>query len=99
VSSSTAESRQETDNPNVEIDHSSIPVEQASNNVKEETKLVDPLRWFGILIPPALRSAQGSFVQAVEGPLPGLINIMKEMRSLESEVRRLRKDVKRHAIE
>jgi coiled-coil domain-containing protein 115 len=54
----------------------------------------DPLSWFGILVPPALRSAQGSFAQAVEC-LPRLAEVSREMRLLESEIGRSRKDLKR----
>ncbi|KAF2184836.1 hypothetical protein K469DRAFT_727048 [Zopfia rhizophila CBS 207.26] len=55
----------------------------------------DPLRWFGILVPPALRTAQSSFVSAVEGPIPHLVFLMKELRKLEVDIGRLRKQLKK----
>ncbi|MCJ1395376.1 hypothetical protein MMC18_008260 [Xylographa bjoerkii] len=50
----------------------------------------DPLNWFGILIPPALRTAQASFRSALNEAVPNLINISVEMRDLEAEVEGLR---------
>ncbi|KAG6000099.1 hypothetical protein E4U43_001695 [Claviceps pusilla] len=51
----------------------------------------DPLRWFGILTPPPLRSAQAHAVEAVEQVIPQLVSIAAEMQHLEIEVRRARK--------
>ncbi|KAG6011762.1 hypothetical protein E4U54_007918 [Claviceps lovelessii] len=51
----------------------------------------DPLRWFGILSPPPLRSAQAHAVEAVEQVIPQLVSIATEMQHLEIEVRRARK--------
>lgn len=53
----------------------------------------DPLRWFGILVPPALRSAQTAFVAAVKDPIPKLASVMAEMRDVEEEVERLRGEI------
>lgn len=55
----------------------------------------DPLDWFGILIPPALRTSQGNFKDAVSGLLPALASISKEMREVEIEVRRARKRLRK----
>lgn len=55
----------------------------------------DPLRWFGVLVPPALRSAQASFVSAVEGPVIELSSLMKELRQQEIEIGRVRKQIKK----
>ncbi|PGH00172.1 hypothetical protein AJ80_09226 [Polytolypa hystricis UAMH7299] len=46
----------------------------------------NPLRWFGILVPPALRQAQASFISAVETPIPALAGVVAEMRDIESKV-------------
>ncbi|KAG5925111.1 hypothetical protein E4U42_004477 [Claviceps africana] len=51
----------------------------------------DPLRWFGILAPPPLRSAQAHAVEAVEHVIPQLVSVAAEMQHLEIEVRRARK--------
>jgi hypothetical protein len=67
--------------------------------VKEEKdvsqKSVDPIRWYGVLVPPALRAAQSQFISAVEGPIPRVANLSKEMRILEIEVGRTRKTMKK----
>lgn len=55
----------------------------------------DPLRWFGILVPSALRSAQSYFASAVEGPLCQIANLSKDLRQQEMEIGRLRKQLKK----
>jgi cytoskeletal protein RodZ len=60
-----------------------------------ETTLVDPIRWFGILVPPALRSAQASFVASVKGPIPQLSTLASELRGTEVDIGRLRKQIKK----
>ena len=54
----------------------------------------DPLKWFGILIPPALRVSQAAFQNAIT-MVPKLAALDVEMRALEIEIRRTRKKVKR----
>jgi hypothetical protein len=70
-----------------------------SNDKKQETKAAekptDPLKWFGILVPPALRTAQSTFVGAVEGPIPQLATIVRDLRTQEIEIGRLRKQMKK----
>lgn len=72
---------------------------QNSEKTKEETnsteKPTDPLRWFGILVPPALRTAQSTFVGAVEGPIPQLVTILRDLRTQEIEIGRIRKQIKK----
>ncbi|KAF2146232.1 uncharacterized protein K452DRAFT_294815 [Aplosporella prunicola CBS 121167] len=55
----------------------------------------DPIRMFGILVPPALRTSQAHFVRAVEGPVPRLANLAAELRALEIEIGRARKAVRK----
>jgi hypothetical protein len=67
-------------------------------NAKEEetnSKPIDPIRWYGVLVPPALRAAQSQFVSAVEGPIPRVVNLSKELKILEIEVGRTRKTMKK----
>lgn len=54
----------------------------------------NPLKWFGILIPPALRSAQTSFKGAVVDAVPGLASVVHEMRAVEYEVRQTRERIR-----
>lgn len=51
----------------------------------------DPLRWFGVLTPLALRQTQACAIDAVERVIPRLVTVDTAMRDLEIEVRRARK--------
>ncbi|KAL8655520.1 MAG: hypothetical protein Q9210_000826 [Variospora velana] len=73
-------------------------IEDCASTAKEsepEVCISDPLKWFGILVPPALRACQSSFKHAVEGLIPSLANISNEMKSLEIEIRRTRKKIRK----
>lgn len=82
-------------------------MEEEASDMEEKTKsrsatastldLHDPLRWFGILIPPTLRHAQRSFVSAVldEDTLARSVNAARGMRQLEVEIRKLRKAIRK----
>ena len=73
--------------------HGQVPVftVDASDEGDAKGKRHDPLRWFGILTPPALRSAQTAAIEAVQDVIPKLASVDAEMKSLEIEVRRARK--------
>lgn len=51
----------------------------------------DPIRWFGLLTPLALRQTQASAIDTVERVIPRLVTVVAEMRQVEIEVRRARK--------
>ncbi|KAK6177456.1 hypothetical protein SNE40_015552 [Patella caerulea] len=57
------------------------------SDIKEET-VIDPLKWFGVLVPQNLRKSQSSFKQAVESVVTianlkhSIINLQTEYRSL-----------------
>lgn len=82
-------------------DTSSPPPTADSNDkaeqVKNETILTrrnnknDPLRWFGVLTPMALRQTQACTVQTVEDIIPRLVSVDAAMRQVEIEVRRAKK--------
>jgi hypothetical protein len=65
--------------------------DKPSTKNPSSTKKNDPLRWFGILTPPALRQAQSHAIQAVERLIPQLATISAEMAAVELAVRRARK--------
>ncbi|KAH7381633.1 hypothetical protein BKA66DRAFT_530897 [Pyrenochaeta sp. MPI-SDFR-AT-0127] len=71
------------------------PSADTAESTKKHAKPKDPLRWFGILVPPALRTAQSTFVAAVEGPIPQLATIARDLRAQEIEIGRVRKQVKK----
>lgn len=58
-------------------------------------KPLDPLRWFGILVPPALRTAQATFITAVEGPVARVATLAMDLRCQEVEIGRVRKQIKK----
>ncbi|RYP22248.1 hypothetical protein DL765_001762 [Monosporascus sp. GIB2] len=58
---------------------------------REETRRRDPLRWFGLLTPMALRQAQAQSIRAVEQVIPRLVSVSADMAQVEIEVRRARK--------
>lgn len=59
----------------------------------------DPIHWYGILVPPSLRTAQRSFTQAIQGQVPELAGTIVEMRALEERITRLRKELGTPSIE
>ena len=73
----------------------SAPGESDEKEEQREQNVADPLRWFGILVPSALRSAQANFISAVEGPIPLIVNLTKELHGLEHEISRLKKSAKK----
>ncbi|CAN9241810.1 unnamed protein product [Alternaria sp. RS040] len=81
-----------TPDPNSQSSQSSEKAKEESSSTEKPT---DPLRWFGILVPPALRTAQSTFVSAVEGPIPQLVTILRDLRTQEIEIGRIRKQIKK----
>jgi coiled-coil domain-containing protein 115 len=86
LESSSAGSRLETD-PSV------VNVSISKATLDPEPK--DPITWFGVLLPTALRSAQASFSQVVDGGIPKVLNVSSQLRLLEIEIGRLRKSIKK----
>ncbi|KAL1301418.1 hypothetical protein AAFC00_005675 [Neodothiora populina] len=82
----------EKDESKVEGDEKST---DTANGKKPPKQPPNPLHWYGILVPYQLRQAQGSFISAVEGPIGEAVTTAHEMRRLEVEIRKLRKEVKR----
>ncbi|KAE9981773.1 hypothetical protein BLS_007008 [Venturia inaequalis] len=70
---------------------------KTEEDVNERPKIDprDPIRWFGLLVPPSLRSAQSKFIGIAEGPVPQLVTLTKELRALEIEIGRTRKSIKK----
>ena len=57
----------------------------------EPTK--DPTRWYGILIPPALRTCQGHFTSAISSSIPDLLNTTAAMCQMEQEIWSIRQEL------
>ncbi|XP_072027051.1 coiled-coil domain-containing protein 115-like [Amphiura filiformis] len=59
----------------------------------EEVSLVDPLHWFGILVPSALRQGQTNFVQAVEHSVR-IASLQNQLMSVQEKYKSLYKTKK-----
>jgi hypothetical protein len=57
---------------------------------KQDPAKRDPLTWFGVLVPPALRQTQTQFVKATEVQIPELLVVDSKLKSIEREVWALR---------
>ena len=64
---------------------------ESASTVKETFR--DPLRWFGILVPPALRATQENFSHAALDSIPALASVNEEMRTVEDEIKTKRQEV------
>ncbi|KAI5297465.1 hypothetical protein KEM56_004799 [Ascosphaera pollenicola] len=47
---------------------------------------LDPINWFGILVPQSLREAQRSFANVVDGPICHVASLLADMVRLENEI-------------
>ena len=54
----------------------------------------DPLRWFGLFVPPQLKSAQADFKLTINDDVPALINLEHGLRDLEEKVTMVRGQIK-----
>ncbi|KAL9609453.1 MAG: hypothetical protein Q9167_005782 [Letrouitia subvulpina] len=68
---------------------------ESSSTEGESKQSQDPLRWFGILVPSALRQSQGTFKSIVTHIIPVLADTRNDMVRLEIEIRRTRKRIKK----
>ena len=73
------------------------PIDQGSEeeDLKTEIEPRDPLNWFGIFVPPALKASQTSFRTAVIDDVAELTSLDREMREIEIEIRRTRKKLRK----
>ncbi|KAI9799325.1 MAG: hypothetical protein M1825_004818 [Sarcosagium campestre] len=59
----------------------------------------DPLHWFGILVPPALRSAQASFSAVVSEIVPRMLSVDQDMKTIEEKIVLLRREREARKVE
>ncbi len=85
-----ADSRSDPDGDHGDLQQTSVEVVKAETKSEKQNRTSDPLNWFGILIPPALRVSQAAFQNAIT-MVPRLAALDQEMRALEIEIRRTRK--------
>jgi hypothetical protein len=62
---------------------------------KALNKVRDPLHWYGILVPPSLRSSQKSFNSAIHSPVMDAANSAQALHRVDMDIRKLRKDIKK----
>lgn len=74
-----------------ETDNSAKPKSKKNNKKKEPAGPRDPLQWFGVLTPMALRQAQHEAIEVIDTIVPRLATLNAEMAAVEIEVRRARK--------
>ncbi|EXJ82018.1 hypothetical protein A1O1_08086 [Capronia coronata CBS 617.96] len=67
-----------------------------TNTKQKESK--DPVRWYGILVAPALRQCQSHFHTSVSSTIPDLVSTMSALDSLEREIWRLRRELGVHGM-
>ncbi|CRG82941.1 hypothetical protein PISL3812_00288 [Talaromyces islandicus] len=72
--------------------HKSL-VEETKPSKTKRFRSDDPISWYGILVPPSLRSAQTSFTESVNSDIPQLVSTINEIKQIESLIYRLRKDI------
>ncbi len=89
---SATESNPSTDMPAEENGPSGAFISEAqkSNSRCKESNFRDPLRWFGMFVPPALRSAQISFSRAISEVIPTLASVAGDLSLCEKEIRTIK---------
>ncbi|RVX73056.1 hypothetical protein B0A52_02182 [Exophiala mesophila] len=77
------------------IDYSCIIRPAAATDGDATTnKVTDPLKWYGILTPPALRQTQSHFTTIVTSVIPKLLDATHALHTLETQIRRLREEIR-----
>lgn len=81
-----------TTNDNID-ENDSVTEEKSTKKKKKIFRSDDPISWYGILVPPSLKNAQKSFIEAVDGGIPQIVSVMREMRCVEDAVYELRREI------
>jgi len=86
-----------TGSPTPEIPSTRTETETKTRDEKTKSSCTaqyrDPIHWFGFLVPSALRSSQTIFVRAVEEDIPEILRLDMELKQVEINVRRTRKQI------
>jgi coiled-coil domain-containing protein 115 len=53
----------------------------------------DPIKWYGILVPPSLRTCQSNFTSAISTSVPDLVNVTTAMRDVEEQIWDVRREM------
>lgn len=66
------------------------PAPAETKRVRKKFRSDDPIYWYGILVPPSLRTAQRSFTDAIQTQVPDLAGTIIEMRALGQKITQVR---------
>ena len=70
------------------------PDDSSPNEEAKAKRILDPLRWFGILTPDTLRQAQQDFQSAAINDVARVLNLGIEMEELERHIRQRRREIR-----
>ncbi|KAG9779523.1 hypothetical protein ABEF93_005412 [Exophiala dermatitidis] len=68
-----------------------VPTTNTDTNTSSGIK--DPLKWYGILVPPALRHCQSHFSSSVASTIPRLLSTISALETLDHEIWRVRREL------
>ncbi|KAL2403928.1 hypothetical protein ABEF95_010083 [Exophiala dermatitidis] len=68
-----------------------VPTTNTDTNTSSGIK--DPLKWYGILVPPALRHCQTHFSSSMASTIPRLLSTISALETLDSEIWRVRREL------
>lgn len=78
-------------NPESESEsESKAPTPQKPPKPRARFRSSNPITWYGILVPPSLRSSQQFFTEAVAKQVPELATVVAQMQVVEREVDKAR---------
>jgi hypothetical protein len=86
----TVASTSEPDTPASEDSNTEPPAPEKTKTIRKKFRSDDPIYWYGILVPPSLRTAQKSFTEAIQTEVPDLAGTIVEMRALEQKITQVR---------
>lgn len=74
-------------------DSATEPSEEDTKPAISEKQKHDPLRWFGVFVPQALRTSQKHFTESLGVIVNELSSVDSRMKALEIEIRRAKKQL------
>ncbi|KAF8430166.1 hypothetical protein EV426DRAFT_580152 [Tirmania nivea] len=95
--SSEKKSQNETPMTETQPDGEGEEEEKPASPLQTKKDPRDPLKWFGILVPPALKDAQLRFSSALN-KLPDLATVLRNLDWHEEEIRKLEKQVNEEQV-
>ena len=99
--STEAQEQQQQQQPETQTDHHEInPLPQplphtsySATTISQTPQLTQPINWFGLFPPSALRQTQNTFTTSVTSTILELLTTISQMRSLEAEIWKVRDEL------